>query len=237
MKKNILFMLAIAGLASSIIYTGCKDDEDSEAPVITITGDAAKTVSLNGSYTDEGATAYDETDGEVTVTSDASSTNPDMNNAGVYTITYTATDAAGNVGTATRTVTVRNDAYDLAGSYGTTETPGGGVWTQTITVSSTVNNRITFSRFANYSNNTGITATVSTSGSDRFVNLNPTSQTANGIGTSGCNHTFASNGQGNKISLVSGKITFSVKFTDETLTSGGCTPTSALPYEDTFLQQ
>ena len=53
-------------------------------------------------WTDPGATA----DGGETVT--ASGT-VDTNTVGTYTITYTATDAAGNTGTATRTVTVVAD--------------------------------------------------------------------------------------------------------------------------------
>ena len=68
------------------------------APVITVTS-GTDTVEQGATWTDAGATA----DGGETVT--ASGT-VDTSAAGTYTITYTATDAAGNVGTATRTVTV-----------------------------------------------------------------------------------------------------------------------------------
>jgi len=67
-------------------------------PVITVTS-GTDTLELGSSWTDAGATA----DGGETVT--ASGT-VDTNTAGTYTITYTATDAAGNAGSATRTVTV-----------------------------------------------------------------------------------------------------------------------------------
>ena len=67
-------------------------------PVITVTS-GTDTVEQGSTWTDAGATA----DGGETVT--ASGT-VDTNTVGTYTITYTATDAAGNTGTATRTVTV-----------------------------------------------------------------------------------------------------------------------------------
>ena len=77
---------------------------DSIAPVITRTGSATASVAWGSSYTDAGATATDNVDPSVTVT-----TTGTVNTAtpGAYTITYNATDAAGNVATpVTRTVTV-----------------------------------------------------------------------------------------------------------------------------------
>ena len=71
---------------------------DTVAPVITVTS-GTDIVAQGHTWTDAGATA----DTGETVT--ASGT-VDTNTAGIYTITYTATDASGNVGTATRTVTV-----------------------------------------------------------------------------------------------------------------------------------
>jgi hypothetical protein len=77
---------------------------DTTAPVITLTGSATVTVAWGGSYSDEGATGTDNVDTSVTVNSSGS-----VNTAvpGVYTITYTASDVAGNAATpVTRTVTV-----------------------------------------------------------------------------------------------------------------------------------
>ena len=71
---------------------------DIVAPVITVTP-GTDTVEQGSTWTDAGATA----DGGETV--NVSGT-VDINTVGTYTITYTATDASGNVGTATRTVTV-----------------------------------------------------------------------------------------------------------------------------------
>ena len=72
---------------------------DTVFPVITILGDNPATVELGSSYTDAGATS----DGGETVTSSGT---VDTNTVGSYTITYSATDAAGNTSTATRTVNV-----------------------------------------------------------------------------------------------------------------------------------
>ncbi|HNR20364.1 MAG TPA: DUF5011 domain-containing protein, partial [Bacteroidia bacterium] len=87
MKKIILSASALL-IASSLIFTSCKKDENT-APEITLNGDASVTASLQGTYTDAGATAEDAEDGSLTVTSDASSTNPNMAQAGTYTITVT----------------------------------------------------------------------------------------------------------------------------------------------------
>ena len=73
--------------------------QDTTAPVITITGDNPATVELGTTYTDAGATA----DGGETVTSTGT---VDTSTVGAYTITYSATDAANNTGTANRTVNV-----------------------------------------------------------------------------------------------------------------------------------
>ena len=72
---------------------------DTVFPVITILGDNPATVELGGTYSDAGATS----DGGETVSSSGS---VDPNIIGTYTITYSATDAAGNTSTASRTVNV-----------------------------------------------------------------------------------------------------------------------------------
>ena len=72
---------------------------DTVSPVITILGDNPATVELGNAYTDAGASADT---GETVVTIGS----VDTNTVGSYTITYTATDSAGNIGTATRTVNV-----------------------------------------------------------------------------------------------------------------------------------
>ena len=85
--------------------------DDTTAPVITLSGDATVSISAGSSYTDAGATATDNVDSSVTV-----STSGSVNTAvpGNYTLTYSATDAAGNQATpVTRTVTVSDTTAPL----------------------------------------------------------------------------------------------------------------------------
>ncbi len=227
MKKHLLRISAVMVLLSLFIIQSCKKD-DTTPPVITLNGASSQTISLQSTYSDAGATANDDADGSVSVTSDASSTNPNVNQTNTYTITYHATDAAGNEATAARTVIVKNDAAYLEGSYHTTE--GTSTWDQTITASQTVNNRITFSKFANYSNNNQIYAQVIGS------QVDITTQNGVNIGASGCTHTFTPNGTGAAI-VTSPAVGFSIKFTDQELAGGApCPATSAVPYEDIFVK-
>ena len=77
---------------------------DTIAPVITLSGDAEMTHEQGTTYTDAGASAADTVDTSVDVVTTGS---VDSDTAGTYTVTYTATDAAGNIATAvTRKVTV-----------------------------------------------------------------------------------------------------------------------------------
>lgn len=76
---------------------------DTTPPIITVLGDNPTTIHQGDSYTDAGATAEDEVDGSVDVTRSGS---VDTNTVGSYTITYEASDEAGNQVTATRTVNV-----------------------------------------------------------------------------------------------------------------------------------
>jgi surface protein len=80
------------------------DSADTVAPVITLNGENPLTLIQSEVYSEPGATAVDETDGSVDVIITGT---VDVNTVGVYTITYTATDAAGNRGEETRTVNVQ----------------------------------------------------------------------------------------------------------------------------------
>ena len=87
----------------SVITQATLPPPDTTAPVVTLTGDATINLANGSSWIDPGATATDETDGTLTVTTSGT---VDTQTAGTYTITYSATDAAGNTGTATRSVIV-----------------------------------------------------------------------------------------------------------------------------------
>ncbi|MCX6753790.1 MAG: DUF5011 domain-containing protein [Candidatus Nomurabacteria bacterium] len=82
-----------------------KDDkvEDKTAPVITLVGESVINIEVGSTYVDAGATALDDIDEVVEV---VSSGIVDNIKAGVYTITYTATDKAENVATLNRTINV-----------------------------------------------------------------------------------------------------------------------------------
>ncbi len=78
---------------------------DTTAPVITLLGQNPETIIVGGTYTEEGATATDNVDGSLTSKIIISGT-VNTNVVGTYTVTYTVSDAAGNVATATRTIKV-----------------------------------------------------------------------------------------------------------------------------------
>jgi len=79
---------------------------DTSAPVITITGNSTENVTQDTVYTDQGATADDDVDGDITA-SIVVVNNVDTSTSGTYTVTYNVTDDAGNSATeVVRTVTV-----------------------------------------------------------------------------------------------------------------------------------
>ena len=81
---------------------------DLGAPVITLLGDTTINIMVGGTFTDPGATATDDVDGDLTVVIGGDTV--DVNTAGTYTITYNVSDAAGNAATErTRTVIVAAD--------------------------------------------------------------------------------------------------------------------------------
>ena len=76
---------------------------DRTPPVITLIGDSIIEITKSSTYNDQGATAEDNVDGILTVTTTGS---VDTNTLGTYIITYSATDVGGNTSTATRKVIV-----------------------------------------------------------------------------------------------------------------------------------
>jgi sugar lactone lactonase YvrE len=72
-------------------------------PMITLLGDSPAAVALDASYVDPGSTVVDDTDSDIVV--DVTGT-VDTATPGAYTLSYSSTDSAGNVGHATRMVYV-----------------------------------------------------------------------------------------------------------------------------------
>ena len=84
---------------------------DVGAPIITLLGDTKVNIKVGGTFTDPGATATDDVDGDVTANIVVGGDAVDVNTAGTYIITYNVSDAAGNAATQrTRTVIVAADA-------------------------------------------------------------------------------------------------------------------------------
>lgn len=79
--------------------------KDTEKPVITLKGNSEVTLNQGDKYNDEGASATDNIDGDITSKIKVSG-KADTTKSGMYTITYTVTDKAGNRTEATRKVTV-----------------------------------------------------------------------------------------------------------------------------------
>jgi hypothetical protein len=78
-----------------------------DVPVLTLNGAAAVTVAFGGTYDEQGATAADEEDGDISATVVVAGDTVDTNTAGTYTVTYDVTDSGGSAADQlTRVVTV-----------------------------------------------------------------------------------------------------------------------------------
>ena len=94
--------------------TSSASDSASSPPVLSVNGNNPATINVGDSYVDLGASVSDDidqnlgihasVDGGASITLDQITI--DTSVAGTHTIEYSATDAAGNVGTTTRTVEV-----------------------------------------------------------------------------------------------------------------------------------
>lgn len=156
MKKQILSIASIALVAGALVMSGCKKD-DITAPEITLVGDATVDVDFKGTYTDGGATANDDRDGDLTTKVVVS--NPvATTSAETYTVTYNVSDEAGNAASeATRTVNVVIKGAHVAGTYSVldhvpTNNPVDFTYPDNITVSGADPNKIIVSKFAAYVN-------------------------------------------------------------------------------------
>ncbi|MBC8009230.1 MAG: DUF5011 domain-containing protein [Burkholderiales bacterium] len=108
------FTLAVEG--TSLVLKPAATGGDTTPPVITLNGSASVPVSWGSGYTDAGATATDDVDASVSVQL-SGTVNPAK--PGIYTLTYTATDLAGNAATpVVRTVTVTIADSTVAGPDG-----------------------------------------------------------------------------------------------------------------------
>ena len=119
---------ASANQATAVVRT--VNVVDTTVPVITLYGDATVTIEVGTTYTDDGATASDNYDGDITSSIVTAST-VDTTIVGTYTVTYDVTDANSNAATTvTRTVNVVDaPVTDVDGNTYNSLTYGDQVWT------------------------------------------------------------------------------------------------------------
>lgn len=118
--KYYLFVLAKDRIGNTAIVRSGLYTLDRTAPVVTIKGDNPLILYKNSStYTDPGITATDNITGSssliTTVVSDIQ-----LGVSGIYTVTYTVSDAVGNTTVAVRTVDLQNSyLFNYTGTYST----------------------------------------------------------------------------------------------------------------------
>lgn len=114
MNKFLRNTFLVALMATTAVMMSCTDDDpteptvtpDTTAPIITLIGNAEIMIGVGDTFTDPGATALDNEDGEIS-SNIVVTGSVDVNLAGSYTLAYNVSDAAGNAATeVTRSVTV-----------------------------------------------------------------------------------------------------------------------------------
>lgn len=117
---NVTYNVTDAGGNAAAEVTRIVDVVDTTAPAIVLTGTTPVTVECGSIYTDEGATALDTCDGDLTAA--ITTVNPvDTGIVGTYTVTYDVSDTAANIATQmTRTVNVVDTTAPVITLTGTT---------------------------------------------------------------------------------------------------------------------
>ena len=91
-----------------LLYLEYTKDVSNIPPVLTLNGANPLTLNLGDTFSDPGATALDESDGDITADI-VTDSNVDTSVATTYTITYSVTDSDGNSASLSRTVIVRDN--------------------------------------------------------------------------------------------------------------------------------
>ncbi|MBI1321131.1 MAG: DUF5011 domain-containing protein [Candidatus Hydrogenedens sp.] len=126
---NGVTLTATDGAGNTAAATATVTVQDTLAPVFALNGDAAVTLTCGGTYTELGATATDNCDGDLSASVVIGGDTVVANTPGVYTLTYDIADASGNSATPlVRVVTVvdiTGPAISLTGSAAVTVECGG----------------------------------------------------------------------------------------------------------------
>ncbi|WP_198664879.1 immunoglobulin-like domain-containing protein [Lewinella sp. IMCC34191] len=85
---------------------GISGGEDNTPPVVALQGDNPLNLTVGQSFTDPGATAFDNVDGDLTGSIVVNASGVNTNAVGSYAVNYSVSDAAGNTGNAVRIVNV-----------------------------------------------------------------------------------------------------------------------------------
>jgi hypothetical protein len=207
MKNKFSTIIANIIITTSVFYTSCKKTaSDTVAPLITMNGLSTCYLQKGTPYNDAGASAIDDVDGTLTVTS-SGTINPSV--LGSYVITYSATDMSGNKASKTRTVNV----VDLTGNYSVMKiTPYPAIaagdttnYTEFLFLSSDLTGQLNYSIFSNYVNGLAYSYLNSTSA------LTIPSQTIN-CGSPAIDRNFSGSGTISNTAAPHTKIT--INFTE-----------------------
>jgi hypothetical protein len=142
-------------LAITMVIQSCKK-ADVTPPVITLNGGPV-TQLLGSMYADEGATAMDDRDGDLTSFIEVVN-EVNTGRTGTYRVNYKVSDFAGNEAEENRYVIILNQADSLQGTYSVKDSVWGSgistVYTEEISTSSIINNRLITNKFGNLINAT-----------------------------------------------------------------------------------
>ncbi len=222
--KKIILLLSFA-VISATLFNGCSKEDDTLAPVITLNGDNPFVISsIGGTYTEPGYTCTDDQDGNITSSVNVNNSELNVDSTGTYEIHYEVSDAAGNAADVHRQVIVKNAADALAGTYGVLIQQTGFAdynYSEGLGMSATVNNKVIFGKFGNYTGAENKVYANVTQVSGTFINITIPTQTVN-CGTPAANRTFSGFGT---ISISGSTTTFVINVT-ESIT--GSSPVTSL---------
>ena len=113
---NDFFIYTITEIINGCTYTSTGrvdftvEASDTNKPIITLIGNPIEEIMLDSTYSDAGASAFDNEDGNIT-SSIVTNNTVDSSTVGTYSVSYNVTDSQGNVATTvTRTVHVSSTA-------------------------------------------------------------------------------------------------------------------------------
>lgn len=115
----------VGGITITNLNISAPAAADTEPPVITLVGENPVNISVGDVYTDAGATAQDDIDGDISSLIIVGGDTVDTSTVGTYNITYNVSDSAGNAAAeVTRTVNVNEPTYNITFTVDMTNVDG-----------------------------------------------------------------------------------------------------------------